>query len=140
MLCVDEGEDAAAPLRLGDHVVDECRLTGRLRPEDLDDAAAREAADPEREVERQRSSRDRSDRHRGTVAHLHDGALAERPLDLPEGGVESLLAIQPDQPPSANDSRTSYCAPDGDSRDRKTDASDGPNSPISGSGGRRRGA
>ena len=41
MLRVDEGADAATPLGLGDHVVDERRLAGRLRPEDLDNAAAR---------------------------------------------------------------------------------------------------
>ena len=45
------------------------------------------------------------------VVHLHDGALAELPLDVPEGGVQSLLAIHFHQPPRANDSRTTYCAP-----------------------------
>ena len=55
---------------------------------------------PEREVERQRAGRDRADRDVRLVAHLHDGALAEVPLDLPEGGVQSLLAIHLHQPPS----------------------------------------
>ena len=55
VLGVDERADAAAALRLGDHVVDERRLAGRLRAEDLDDAAARQAADAEREVERRAS-------------------------------------------------------------------------------------
>ena len=58
VLGVDEGADAAAPLRLGDDVVDERRLARGLRAEDLDDAAARQAADAEREVERERSRRD----------------------------------------------------------------------------------
>ena len=62
VLGVDEGADAAAALRLGDHVVDERRLARRLRAEDLDDAAARQAADPEREVERERAGRDGPDR------------------------------------------------------------------------------
>jgi hypothetical protein len=93
MLGVDEGADAAASLRLRDHVVDERRLAGRLRAEDLDDAAAREAADAEREVERQRSGRDCPDRDRRVVVHLHDGALAEAPLDLAERRVEGLLTI-----------------------------------------------
>ncbi len=93
MLRVDERADAAAALRLGDHVVDEGRLPGRLRAEDLDDAAARQAADPEREVERQRARRDGPDRDLGPVAHLHHGALAEVALDLSEGGLQSLLAI-----------------------------------------------
>jgi hypothetical protein len=52
------------------------------------------------------------------VVHLHDRALAVLALDLGESGVECLLAIQPDQPPSATDSRTSYCAPAGCRRDR----------------------
>ncbi len=46
VLGVDERADAAAALRLGDHVVDERRLTGRLRAEHLDDAPARQPADP----------------------------------------------------------------------------------------------
>ncbi len=54
VLGVDEGADAAQRLGLGDDVVDQRRLTGGLRAEDLDDPAARDAADPERQVERQR--------------------------------------------------------------------------------------
>jgi hypothetical protein len=110
MLGVDEGADPAAALRLGDHVVDERRLARRLRPEDLDDPAARQPADSEREVERQRARRDGADRYRRVVVHLHHRALAELPLDLAEGDVESLFAIH-DQPPRANDSSGSYCAP-----------------------------
>src|SRR3972149_1439161 len=55
---VDDRADAAELLRLGDHVVDERRLPRRLGPEDLDDPAAREAADAEREGEREASRRD----------------------------------------------------------------------------------
>ena len=55
VLGVDEGADASAPLRLGHHVVDERRLPGGLRAVDLDDPAAREPADPEGEVERERA-------------------------------------------------------------------------------------
>ena len=93
VLGVDERADAAAPLRLGDHVVHERRLPRRLGAEDLDDAPAREPADAEREVERERARGDCADRDGGGVVHLHDCALAELPLDLPEGGVQSLLAI-----------------------------------------------
>ena len=65
------------------HVVDERRLAGGLRAEDLDDAPARHAADAEREVERQRARRDRVDLDLGAlVAHAHDAALAELALDL----------------------------------------------------------
>ena len=84
MLGVDEGADAAAALGLGDHVVDERRLARGLGPEDLDHASARQAADPEREVERERAGRDGADRHGRPVAHAHDRALAELPLDLTE--------------------------------------------------------
>ena len=93
VLRVDERADAAAALGLGDHVVDERRLSGRLRPEDLDHAAAREAADTERHVERQRPRGDGADRDLGLVVHLHHGALAELALDLSQSCVESLLAI-----------------------------------------------
>ena len=84
MLGVDERADAAAALRLGDDVVDERRLAGRLRAEDLDDASARQAADAECQVEGERSGRDRADSDRRAVVHLHHGALAEVPLDLAE--------------------------------------------------------
>ena len=87
VLRVDERADAAAPLRLRDHVVDERRLAGGLRAEDLDDAAARQAADAEREVERERPGRDGADSDRRAVVHLHHGALAEVPLDLAEGSL-----------------------------------------------------
>ena len=93
VLGVDEGADAAAALRLGDHVVDERRLARRLGPEDLDHAAARQPADAERDVERERPGRDGGDRDLRLVVHLHDGALAELPLDLSERDVECLLAI-----------------------------------------------
>ena len=51
VLGIDERTDAATTLRFRDHVVDERRLARRLRAEDLDDPPAREAADPERQVE-----------------------------------------------------------------------------------------
>ena len=62
VLGIDERADPATPLRLRDHVVDERRLARRLRAEDLDHPPAREAADPERQVERERAGRDRCDR------------------------------------------------------------------------------
>ncbi len=55
MLGIDEGAGAAAPLRLGDGMQGERRLAGAFRAIDLDDAAARQAADAEREVEPQRA-------------------------------------------------------------------------------------
>jgi hypothetical protein len=93
VLRVDEGADPAAALGLGDHVVDERRLTGRLRAVDLADPAAREPADAERDVERERSRRDRADRDLGCVVHLHHGALAELALDLSKRRIQCLLTI-----------------------------------------------
>ena len=76
------------------HVVDERRLARRLGAEDLDDPPARQPADPEREVERERAGGDRADRDLRLVAHPHHGALAELALDLRErplkGGVARL--------------------------------------------------
>ena len=93
VLGVDEGAGPAELLRLGEHVVDERRLAGGLRPEDLDDAPARDAADAQREVERERAGRDRGDANLGAlVAHAHDGALAELALDLRQRALEGRRA------------------------------------------------
>ena len=110
VLGVDERADAAAPLRLGDHVVDEGRLARRLGPEHLHHAAAREPADPERHVERERAGRHRPDRDLRLVAHAHDRALAELPLDLAERDVERFLAIHLRH--SSSSSLLSSCALD----------------------------
>ena len=59
VLGVDEGGHAAGALRVGDDVEAERGLAARLRAEDLDDPAARHAADAERQVERHRAGRDR---------------------------------------------------------------------------------
>src|SRR4051812_32314860 len=118
VLRVDERADAAAALRLGDHVVDERRLAGRLGPEHLDDAATWKSADPERQIERQRPGGHRTDRYRSAVVHLHDRSLAELPLDLAESDVQSFVLIHLSQPPRATVATTSYRAPPGPSRDR----------------------
>jgi hypothetical protein len=78
VLRVDERRDAACLLGLRDRVQRERRLPARLGPVDLDDPAARKAADPRRQVERERSGRDRSD---GlgifVVSEGHDGPLSK---------------------------------------------------------------
>src|SRR6185437_927923 len=99
VLGVDERADAAAALRLCDHVVDEGRLARRLGAEDLDDTAAWETADTQGQVERQRARGDGADRNLRLVVHLHDGALAELPFDLAECDVKSLCAIHLYRPP-----------------------------------------
>ena len=55
VLDVDERDDAAAGLGLREDVLADGRLARRLRAEDLGDPAARDAADPERQVERDRA-------------------------------------------------------------------------------------
>jgi hypothetical protein len=74
-------------------VVDEGRLPGRLRSEDLHDAPTWQAADAEREVEGERPGRHGARRDLAVVVHPHDRAFAELALDLTEGDVEGLLAI-----------------------------------------------
>src|SRR5258707_11494374 len=60
---------------------------------DLDDAALGQAADAERDVEAQRTGRDRFDLHGFALAELHDGALAEGALDLGQGGIQRLVLV-----------------------------------------------
>ena len=88
VLHVDERRHAALLLRLGDHLQRDGRFAGRLRPEDLVDAAAREAADAQRGVQRNRAGRDHRDRHDGVLRpEPQDRALAELLFDLAEGEV-----------------------------------------------------
>ena len=94
VLDVDERGDAAGALRLGDDVLAERGLARRLRTEDLGDAAARDAADAEREVQRDRARRDRVDRLALPGAELHDRAAAELLLDREDGGVDRPSALR----------------------------------------------
>ena len=91
MFGVDERADAAPLLRLGDDVQRQRGLARGFRPVDLDHPAARQAADPQRDVEAERAGRDGLDLHRLLVlAQAHDRALAERAFDLRQRGVERL--------------------------------------------------
>src|SRR5262245_48393420 len=94
MLGVDEGAGAALALGLGHHLEGEGGLARAFRAVDLDDAAARQAADAKRDIEAEGAG----GHHLGlhgllALAEPHDRALAEGPLDLPEGGVQSLVPI-----------------------------------------------
>ena len=94
VLGVDERAGAAGLLRLGDAVQGERGLAGGFRPVDLDDPAARQAADAEREVEAERAGRDGVDLDRAlALAELHHRALAERALDLPDRRIERPLPV-----------------------------------------------
>ena len=91
MFGVDEGANAALFLRFRDHMQRQRRLARGFGPVNLDDPTARQAADAERDVEPERSGRHRLDLDRLLIlAEAHDRALAERPFDLRQGGVERL--------------------------------------------------
>ena len=88
VLGVDECRDAAGALRVGDGVQRERRLARGLGAVDLDDAATREPADAERDVEGDRAGRDDLDGGAIFAAEAHDRALAELAVDLRERGFE----------------------------------------------------
>ena len=94
MLGVDEGGGAAQLLDFRDHLQRERGLAGGFRTVDLDDAAARQAADAKRDVEAQRAGGHRF--HvvgRGGIAQAHDRTLAELLFDLAQRGAQRLLAV-----------------------------------------------
>jgi len=94
VLRVDEGADAALLLGFGDGLERQRGLAGGFGPVDLDDAAAGEPADAERDVEAERARRDRLDLdHLLVLAEPHDRTLAEGTLDLAEGGFEGFLLV-----------------------------------------------
>ena len=75
-------QDQHSFLHLRDHGQGQGGLAGRLRAVDLGDAAARDAADPERHVELHRAGGDDGDLvERAVLAQTHDGALAELAVD-----------------------------------------------------------
>jgi len=88
---IDEGAGALELLHLGDDLQRQRGLAGGLGAVDLDDAAARQAADAQRDVQAQRAGGDDLDVfQRLALAEAHDGALAELLLDLGEGGLQGL--------------------------------------------------
>ena len=91
VLGVDEGAGAAELLHLGDDLQGERGLAARLRAVDLDDPAARQAADAERDVEAERAGGDDLDVVDDlALAEAHDRALAELLLDLRQGRLQGL--------------------------------------------------
>ena len=93
VLGVDERAHAAGALRLGDRVQRQRGLARRLGAVDLDDAAARQAADAEREVERDRAGRDDVDL--GAISPPSSGMIAPLP------NCFSMAAMAP-APPSSS--------------------------------------
>ena len=95
VLGVDERRHAAEFLRLRDHLQRQRRLAGGLRPEDLDDAAARHAADAEGEVDADGAGRNGVDRLDGALLpEAHDGALAELFFDLADGKLDGFERVR----------------------------------------------
>src|SRR5690606_11192225 len=84
VLGVDESRSEAHALGLGDHMERESRFARGFRPVDFDDAAARQAADADGEIEAERARRDRVDLLDWTVAETQNRALAEVLLYLRE--------------------------------------------------------
>ncbi len=93
VLRIDEGRNAAQRLRIGHRVQGHGRLARRLRTVDLDNAAPRQPADPQRNVECDRTGRDDLDGLSGLLAQPHDRALAIVLVDLGQSQVERLLTI-----------------------------------------------
>jgi len=91
---VDVGGHTAELLHLRHHLQAQGGLAGGFRAVDLDHAAARQAADAQGHVQRQRAGGDDIDIARRIVGtHAHDGALAELALDLPQGRIQRLAPI-----------------------------------------------
>ena len=93
VLCVDEGGDPAGLLRISYGMQRYGGFPAALRSVYLDHPAARETADSERHIQRDRSCRDYLNRRAGIVAEPHDRAAAELPLDLGERGLQGLLPV-----------------------------------------------
>ncbi len=88
VLGVDEGGDSSLLLRLGGDMQGQGGFPGGFRAEDLDDPAARYAADSQGDVQAQRTGGDRLHAGQyGVFAQAHDAAFAELLLDLPHGQV-----------------------------------------------------
>jgi hypothetical protein len=94
VLGVDEGADAAPLLGLADGRQRQGGLTRRLRAVDLDDAAAREAADADRVVDGDRAAGDRFDGHGLALTEAHDRSLAELAFDLGERAFDGLQTLR----------------------------------------------
>ena len=89
--------NAAVPPTFCSSAIDlqrERRLARRLRAVDLDDSAARQAADAESDVEPERAGRHRFDvARRDRVAEAHDRAFAELLFDLSQRSGKRFLAV-----------------------------------------------
>src|SRR5690606_7355207 len=94
MLGIDEGAGAALLLGFGDAVQGDGGLARAFRAVDLDDAAARKAADAQRDIEPERAGRDRLDLDALAGAELHHRSLAEGALHLRKRTHQRLTLVR----------------------------------------------
>src|SRR3546814_4543030 len=93
MLGSPESRGAALLLSTSHRVKCERRLARACRPVDLDDAAARETADAQGDIEPKRAGRNGLDLDRLARAEAHGRALAEGAVDLRQRGIEGFLLV-----------------------------------------------
>ena len=90
---IDEGAGAAQLLRLGERMERQRRLAGAFGAVNLDDAAAGQAADAERDIEADGAGRHDIRLDHLALAEAHDRALAEGALDLRDGRFQGLVLV-----------------------------------------------
>ncbi len=76
------------------HVQRQRRLARAFRAINFNDAALGQAANAERDVERQRAGGDRFDLDHRLLAQAHDRAFAEGLVDLLQSGCQGLLLVR----------------------------------------------
>ena len=94
VLGVHEGHLTAHLLGLGQHMKGQRGLTGGFRAVDLHHAATGQAADAQRQIQRQRTGGDGLHIGHVAVAIAHDGALAIHLLDLLHSGLDRFFLIR----------------------------------------------
>ena len=92
MFHVDEGAHPAKLLRLGDNVLANGGLSGRFRAVDFGDPPAGDPANAQRDVQRERSGRDRLHCQMIGFPKAHDRPFAETFADLAQGAVQRGLS------------------------------------------------
>src|SRR6202042_3153842 len=80
-------------LRAGQRMQSERSFPAPLGPVDLDDPAAGQAADAQRDVQRDGAGGDYLHRRADLVAEPHDRAPAELPFDLGESSLQGLVPV-----------------------------------------------
>ena len=94
VLGVYEGRHPALELGLGDDVQGQGGLAGGLRPEDLDDPAPGDAADPQGQVQGEAAAGDHRHVRLLIGPQAHDGALAILFFDVTQGLIQGLGLIR----------------------------------------------